>query len=78
MARLKVRLAMRRKKLDSRTLLSKHDKRPMPALFYRPCQSIAEVGLKKVPSAMSWDLDIDRWVNEGGAIHLCPRDSFEI
>jgi hypothetical protein len=43
----------------------------MPALFYRPYEAIDDIGRTRVPPAMCWDPDIDRWVNEGGAV--CKR-----
>jgi hypothetical protein len=44
----------------------------MPALFYRPYEAIDDTRLKRVSSTMSLASDIDRWINEGGAIRKWP------
>jgi hypothetical protein len=58
-------------RLNSRPLLSKYDNKPTPALFYRPYESIDDIRPTGAPPAMCRDPEIDRWVNEGGAIRQC-------
>jgi hypothetical protein len=50
-------------------LLTKHDKKPMPVLLYRPYEEIHDIGMQPFPNrGRNCAAAIDRWVNEGGAI----------
>jgi hypothetical protein len=49
-------------------------------LHHRPYDAIDEVGLSYArPPTVTWDLAIDRWVNEGGAIRAYgPQSAVQI
>lgn len=45
---------------------------PRPALTYRPYKLLDEILLARMPSSdCEWDPEVDRWMNEGGALHTC-------
>jgi hypothetical protein len=54
--------------IHSRPVHTKCNKRPTPPLRYHPYEVEAEVRRIGVPSSVDWDPDVDRWINEGGAI----------
>jgi hypothetical protein len=64
---LKTECTMTDKLLKLRPTL-RHCNKTIFAQSYHPEDAIEKDPQKKVPSVMTWDFDIDRWVNEGGAI----------
>jgi hypothetical protein len=54
--------------LNTRVVPRQHDKRPISAFWDSPHELTDGLVMNRLPSAMSWDPDLDRWINEGGAL----------
>jgi hypothetical protein len=68
---------MTTKSLNTRPVFNSYGKRPRPALLERPHGRFDDAWLTRTESAMSWDPDLDRWTNEGGAVRDHPTLAVE-
>jgi hypothetical protein len=61
--------------VNSGSLLGRRDSIPTSLFASRPAEPVDGDRLEQLPQAMSWDAEIDRWVNEGGAIRQRAESS---